>query len=374
MVWHCYAPRKCAIKSGRRDARVSVRFARPPPRNSGLKQRGTPSLDSRTDRRAAENLVLGVDIGGTKVAAGLVNARGKVLHASRAPMSAHGSAEQGFRSVCDAIDAVMLHAAVKKVEAIGLCSPGSVDSKSGMVLRTANLPCWRNFPLVRRIEKRYRLPTRLINDANAAALAEARWGAGKGRASIFYVSLGTGIGTALVLQGRIHEGLTGGAGEGGHMTINFRGPLCGCGKRGCVELYASGTAIAKRARSLLRRGGNGRSRVLKMAGGRISRITAEIVSKAASEGDRLAKKIMEEAAEFLAIWLGGMIDLLEPEVIIFGGGLGAVMLSMRGHIQKKLDAWAINPQWKKVRIVSARFEAQSALVGAAAQWFSPRER
>lgn len=331
-------------------------------------------MDSRTDRRAAENLVLGVDIGGTKVAAGLVNARGKVLHASRVPMSARGSAEQGFRAVCDAIDAVMLHAPAKKAEAIGLCSPGSVDSESGMVLRTANLPCWRNFPLARRIEKRYRLPTRLINDANAAALAEARWGAGRGNASVFYVSLGTGIGTALVLQGRIHEGLTGGAGEGGHMTINFRGPLCGCGKRGCVELYASGTAIAKRVRSLLRRRGNGRSRMLKMADGSISRITAEIVSKAASGGDRLAKKIMEQAAEFLAIWLGGMIDLLEPEVIIFGGGLGAVMLSMRGHVQQKLDVWAINPQWKTVRIVSARFGAESALVGAAAQWFAPRER
>jgi glucokinase len=330
-------------------------------------------LHSRADQRAFENLVLGVDIGGTKVAAGLVNARGQVLRASRVPMIAGGNAEQGFRAVCEAIDAVWLHAPAKKAEAIGLCSPGSVDSKSGIVLRTANLPCWRNFPLARRIEKRYRLPTRLINDANAAALAEARWGAGKGRASVFYVSLGTGIGTALILQGRIHEGRTGGAGEGGHMTINFRGPLCGCGKRGCVELYASGTAIANRARDLLRRGGKGRSRMLKMAGGRVSGVTTEIVSKAASRGDRLAKKIMEEAAEYLAIWLGGMIDLLEPEIIIFGGGLGAVMLSFRGHIQQKLEMWAINPQWKKVRIVSARFGPESALVGAAAQWFAPRQ-
>jgi glucokinase len=330
-------------------------------------------LRKRGAVRASENLVLGVDIGGTKVAAGLVNTRGEVLRASRVPMITRGSAEQGFRAVCDAIDGVMRHEAAKRVEAIGLCSPGSVDSKSGIVLRTANLLCWRNFPLARRIEKHYRLPTRLINDANAAALAEARWGAGKGLASVFYVSLGTGIGTALILQGRIHEGRTGGAGEGGHVTINFRGPLCGCGKRGCVELYASGTAIAKRARNSLRPGRNSRSRILKLAGGRISGVTTEIVSKAASGGDPLAKKIMEEAAEYLAIWLGGMIDLLEPKIIIFGGGLGAVMLSMRGHIQKKLDMWAINPQWKKVRIVSARFGPESALVGAAAQWCAPRE-
>lgn len=330
-------------------------------------------MRGRSDPRASENLVLGVDIGGTKVAAGLLNARGRVLHSSRTPMIARGSAEQGFRAVCDAIDAVMRHASTKKVIAIGLCSPGSVDSKTGTVLSAANLPCWRNFPLARRIAKRYRLPTRLINDANAAALAEARWGAGRGHASLFYVSLGTGIGTALVLQGRIHEGRTGGAGEGGHVTINFRGPLCGCGKRGCVELYASGTAIAKRARRLPRSTKGSGSRMLNSAGGKLSGVTAEIVSKAAAGGDRLATQIMNEAAEYLAIWLGGMIDLLEPELIIFGGGLGAVMLSYRRQIQQKMEMWAINPQWKKVRIVSARFGPESALVGAAAQWLPPRE-
>lgn len=323
--------------------------------------------------RASEELVLGVDIGGTKVAVGLVNTRGEVLHASRAPMLVHGSAEQGLRAVCEAINAVIVHAAAKKVEAIGLCSPGSVDSKTGTVLRTANLPCWRNFPLAPRIANHYQLPTRLINDANAAALAEARWGAGKGHASVFYVSLGTGIGTALVLEGRIHEGRTGGAGEGGHVTINFRGPLCGCGKRGCVELYASGTAIAKRARNLLAGAGGKRSRMRKMAARKITGVTTEIVSKAAAGGDRLAKKIMDEAAEYLAIWLGGMIDLLEPEVIIFGGGLGAVMLSYRDQIQQKLEMWAFNPQWRKVQMVGAQFGPESALVGSAAQWFAPRE-
>ena len=333
----------------------------------------TQSLRKRGAVRASENLVLGVDIGGTKVAVGLVNPRGEVLHSSRAAMLVHGSAEQGLRAVCDAIDAVMVHAAAKKVRAIGLCSPGSVDSKTGTVLRTANLPCWRNFPLARRIEKHYHLTTRLINDANAAALAEARWGAGKGHASVFYVSLGTGIGTALVLEGRIHEGRTGGAGEGGHLTIDFRGPRCGCGKRGCVELYASGTAIAKRARRLLRRADGKDSRMLKMAAGDVSGVTTEIVSKAAAGGDRLAKKIMREAAEYLAIWLGGMIDLLEPEVIIFGGGLGAVMLTFRTHIQETLGVWAINPQWRKVRIVGAQFGPESALVGSAAQWFASRE-
>jgi glucokinase len=157
------------------------------------------------------------------------------------------------------------------------------------------------------------------------------------------------------------------------MTINFRGPLCGCGKRGCIEMYASGTAIAKRARSLLRHGRTGRSRMLKMAGGEVSAITTEIVSRAASSGDPLAKKTLEEAAEHLAIWLGGMIDLLEPEAIILGGGLGRMMTSFRSHIWHTLDQWTVNPHWRDVRIVSAQYGPESALVGAAAQWFGQRE-
>jgi glucokinase len=331
------------------------------------------NLPKHASERASGKLVLGVDIGGTKVAAGLVNSGGEVLWAARSHMIARGSAEQGFRAVQEAIDAVMTQAPEKTVGAIGVCSPGWVDSPRGVLLSAANLPCWRNFPLAQKIEKHYGLPTRLANDAKAAALAEARWGAGNRYDSVLYVSLGPGIGTALVLQGEIYQGPAGGAGEGGHMTINFRGPLCGCGKRGCIEMYASGTAIARRARSLLRHRGSRRSRMLKLAGGDVAGVTTEIVSKAALSGDLLAKKILEEAAEHLAIWLGGMIDLLEPEAIILGGGLGRRMTSFRSHIRQKLDQWTVNPHWRDVRIVSAQYGSESALVGAAAQWFTPRE-
>jgi glucokinase len=197
------------------------------------------------------NLALGVDIGGTKVAVGLVNSRGQIRHAARAPMAARGDAEQGFRAVLNAIDSVMPQARTARVRAIGVCAPGWVESEKGVLLTATNLPCWRNFPLARKIEKHYGLPTRLTNDASAAALAEAKWGAGARHESIFYVSLGTGIGTAMVRDGEIYHGRAGGGCEGGHMTVNFSGPLCGCGKRGCIEMYASGTAISRRARSLL---------------------------------------------------------------------------------------------------------------------------
>jgi glucokinase len=331
-------------------------------------------LKNRIRAGSPHKLVLGVDIGGTKVAVGLVTARGQILHTGRAPMAAHGSAEQGFRAVLNAMDGVMPHVRAARVRAIGVCAPGWVESERGVLLSATNLPCWRNLPLAQKIEKHYGLPTRLTNDASAAALAEAKWGAGAKSESIFYVSLGTGIGTAMVREGEIYHGRAGGGCEGGHMSINFNGPLCGCGKRGCVEMYASGTAISTRARRLLRQSRNDRSQILKMAGGNISNVTAETVNKAARSGDQLAMQILEEASGHLAIWLGNIIDLLEPEVIIVGGGIGRVMTSYRARMRRTLETWAISPGAHRVPILDARYGSQSALAGAAAQWLVPTHR
>jgi glucokinase len=331
-------------------------------------------LKNRSHAGSSHKLVLGVDIGGTKVAVGMVNSHGQILHATRAPMVARGSADGGFRAVLQAMDAVMPQTRAARVRAIGVCAPGWVESQKGVLLSATNLPCWENFPLARKLEKHYGLPTRLTNDASAAALAEAKWGAGAKYESIFYVSLGTGIGTAMVREGEIYHGRPGGSCEGGHMSINFNGPLCGCGKRGCVEMYASGTAISRRARGLLRQSRNHRSQILKMAGGNISNITAQTVNNAARSGDQLAKQILQAAADHLAIWLGNMIDLLEPEVIIVGGGIGRVMMAYRASIRRTLKTWAVNPGARRVRILNARYGSQSALAGAAAQWLVPPHR
>ncbi len=332
-------------------------------------------MKNRSRAGSSHKLVLGVDIGGTKVAVGLVNSRGQILHSSRAPMLARGSAEQGFRAVLQAMDGEVLQARAAQVRAIGVCSPGWVESDPGVLRSATNLPCWKDFPLARKIEKHYGWPTRLTNDASAAALAEAKWGAGAKYENIFYVSLGTGIGTAIVRGGEIYRGRAGGSCEGGHTSINFNGPLCGCGKRGCVEMYASGSAISRRARNLLSKKKNNHSRILKMADGIIANVTAETVTKAARSGDKLAKQILEEAASHLAMWLGNMIDLLEPEVIVLGGGIGRLMTAYRTSIRRTLETWAINPGAHRVPILNARYGSQSALAGAAAQWLvSPRGR
>ncbi|MGD0428546.1 MAG: ROK family protein [Candidatus Acidiferrales bacterium] len=331
-------------------------------------------MKNRGRATTSHHLVLAVDIGGTKVAAGLVNSHGRILHTARSAMVARATAVEGFRAVQHAMDAVMPQARAARVRAIGVCAPGWVDSERGVLLSATNLPCWRNFPLARKIQKLYGLSTRLTNDASSAALAEAKWGAGAKYESIFYVSLGTGIGTAIVREGEIYHGRPGGSCEGGHTSINFDGPLCSCGKRGCIEAYASGTAISTHARRLLRQQLNNRSLILKMAGGNISNVTTEAVNQAARSGDSLATQILEEAADHLTIWLGNMIDLLEPEAIILGGGIGRMMTSFRARMRRTLHTWAINPGAQRIPILNARFGSQSALAGAAAQWFAPKHQ
>jgi glucokinase len=314
----------------------------------------------------SKNSILGVDIGGTKVAAGLFTSLGKTLAASRVPMVASGTAQEGLRAVFRAIDSVLADSKARAVRGIGISVPGWVDFHGGRVILAANLPCWREYPLASKVAGRYGMRVRIANDADAASLAEATWGAGKKSKRVFYVSLGTGIGTGMVLNRRVCLGRGGSAFEGGHMTINFTGPRCPCGKRGCIEMYSSGKAIARVARERLEESGAKGSRILALANGKASCITAEVVVTAARSNDRVARSVLSEASDHLAIWLGNIIDLLDPEIIIFGGGLGQSMLQFLPRVRKHLEMWAINPRRRKIPIVAARYGSESALVGSAA--------
>lgn len=325
--------------------------------------------------KARQKLFIGVDIGGTKVAAGAVNSKGEIVAHARKRMVARGSAEEGLRVVFEAIDALLRNPRARGASAIGISVPGWIDTARGILIGAANIPCWKNFPLAREIARRYGLRTRIGNDANVAALAEAAWGAGAGYRNVFYVALGTGIGTGIVQSGRIYAGRTGSAGEGGHTTIDFRGPLCGCGKRGCIEAYASGTAIGKNARERLLEGGTsasagagGASKMLALADGKIEAVTSEIVARAAAHGDTLANAVLNETAERFAVWLGNIIELFEPDVIVVGGGAGHLMMTRVRQVREALETWSINPRWREIPIVEAKYGAESAVAGAAALW------
>lgn len=312
---------------------------------------------------AQKRVFVGVDIGGTKVAAGLVDANGEIGTQVRVPMISHASAEDGLSAVLQAI-AQVLPLGDAQVSGIGICAPGPLDPTTGVILNPPNVPCWRNFPLAEEVRKVYRVPVRVDNDANAAALAEARWGAGRGYPSVFYATIGTGIGTGIIFDGCIFHGRTGAAGEGGHVSIDYRGPLCNCGKPGCIEVYASGTAIGKRARQKLADGG--KSSMLALAGGGLDAVTGEIVGKAYAAGDPLATEILTETADMVALWLGNMIDLLDPHVIVIGGGAAALLRPFFERIRQRIPKLTVNPRSSEVLIVSSRYGADSGIAGGAA--------
>jgi glucokinase len=315
-------------------------------------------------------LVLGVDIGGTKVAAGVVNEAGEILSKVRVPMIANDSAATAMDCVHRAIEAGM-RSGSGSVEAIGISSPGPLDPKRGMIINTPNLPCWRNFPLLAEIEERYRLPVQLDNDANAAGLAEAIWGAGRNFDSVFYVTIGTGIGTAIILNKRIYHGRTGAAAEGGHMSIDMHAPVaCGCGKHGCLESMASGPAIAARARAKLNGDPSGGTLLRAMSCNGV--ITAEVVCDAAEAKDPVANLVLLEIAELLSVWLGNVIDLLEPEVIVVGGGVAAGLAPWLPKIANGFRRWTINTRANEIPLVPAKYGADSGIAGSAALCLSDR--
>jgi len=311
---------------------------------------------------------IGVDVGGTKVAAGLVDSVGEITHQTRIPMVATDAAA-GLAAVTSAIDSV--RAAAQRnpesqglISGIGICAPGPLDPRTGVIINPPNLPGWRNFPLASLISKSYRLPVRVDNDGNAAALAEAIWGAGRGCRNIFCATIGTGIGAGIVLDGRIYHGRTGAAGEGGHMSIDYRGPRCKCGKLGCIEILASGPAIARRASEQIAAGR--RSAILEQAGGHLDRITGQMVGRAYLAGDLLAKGVLQETAMFLTVWLGNIVDLLEPDVMIIGGGAASMLQPFFGEIRDQLPGWCVNSHCQEIPLVTAHYGADAGIAGGAA--------
>jgi glucokinase len=306
-------------------------------------------------------LTVGVDIGGTKVAAGVVDEQGKILARRRQRTPAEG-AEAAIDTV---VDLVRDLASEHEVEAVGLGAPGFVDAGRSTVLFTPNLP-WREEPLREVVEKRCGLAAVVENDANAAAWAEARFGAGRGEPFVVLLTIGTGIGGGLVLDGRLYRGRFGVAAEIGHLNVVPDGRLCGCGNTGCWERYASGRALVREAQELARRSPEQARRLLELGGGSPEGIVGSIVTEAAKAGDPAALRCFE----VLARWLGhGMADLaaiLDPGVFVLGGGVceaGDILLAPTvAEYEARLTGHSHRPL-AEVRL--AELGPEAGIVGAA---------
>lgn len=309
----------------------------------------------------AKKLVMGVDIGGTKVAVGLVDAAGQIVSQGRAPMIANGTPEAGLQAVIGAIDSLWCD----EVQSIGICAPGPLDPKTGVILNPPNVPCWRNFPLGEKLRSKYSVPVKVDNDANAAALAETRWGTARGYHYVFYATVGTGIGTGIVFDRKTYHGHTGSAGEGGHVSIDYHGPVCACGKRGCIEILAAGPAIGARARAKLTESSRA-SAMRELSAGNVASVTSELVGKAYGLGDGVAREVLQETVELLTVWLGNIVDLLDPDVLVMGGGVAAMLGPFFVEIKSELPKWCVNPRASEIPLVMAHYGADAGIAGGAA--------
>lgn len=311
------------------------------------------------------SLVVGVDVGGTKVAAGLVDSSGKIHAQSRTPMVANDAA-RGLAAVATAIDELQKASpSPNGIRPIGICAPGPLNPITGMIINPPNLQAWHKYPLADEVRRLYPGATvNIDNDANAAALAEAKWGAGRGYPNVFYATIGTGIGTGIVFDGHVYHGRTGSATEGGHLGIDPLGPLCPCGKRGCIEVLAAGPAIARRAREKL--GHTSKSLLLEMAGGNAESVTSEMVGKAYWLEDPVAKEVMRETLDLLGYWLGNVVDLVEPDVIVIGGGVSSMLAPFLDEIRGRWVGACLNPYPQDIPLVLAHYKEDAGIAGAAA--------
>ncbi len=262
--------------------------------------------------------LLGIDIGGTKAVAVLARRGGEILEERRVEGWPLGEAARDVDVLIDHTRALLERGGLTPTDigALGVCAPGPLDPLAGIVIGAPNLEGWDHFPLRERLEQALRIPVRIENDANAAALAEWRYGAGRGARNLLFLTMSTGVGGGLILDGRLYRGTHFQAGEVGHIPIVGDGRLCGCGMRGCLEAYTSGAAIARRVRDDIQ-GGQG-TRILELAQGDPARINARHWTEAIRSGDGYALRLREEFLDHLAQGLAVLVMLLDPERIVLG--------------------------------------------------------
>ena len=321
--------------------------------------------------------VLAVDLGGTKIAAALISPDNRVMAREHSPTLV----AEGFQAVIGrifaAIDRILSQANVDPagLDSIAVAAAGAIDTDKGLITSSPNLPGWlcvplRNMvkgwldvPLRNMVKKRYGVDSCLLNDADAAALAEHRLGAGRGVANLVYITVSTGIGGGIIVNNELYSGVSGCAGEIGHMTIDASGPECNCGNRGCLEVLASGTAVAAEAKRRIRQGES--SRLTDIVSADLEAITAEKVALAAQDGDQLAREVISRAAGYLGMGMVNLVNIFNPEMIIVGGGLSKMGELLLGPARQVVKQRAVQICAGAVHIVTAALGDDAGVLGAA---------
>ena len=320
--------------------------------------------------------VLGIDIGGTNLVVGSVAADGSAVHAVGTEPT---QAEAGSSDVVDRLVTLAERTIAQtkrdvpgaEIVGVGVGAPGPLDTKSGIVLLTPNLG-WVNLPLRRIIHDRLGLPAMLDNDANCAVLGEWWVGAARGSKNAIGLTIGTGIGGGIILDGKLYHGASDVAGEIGHTTIDTEGRRCKCGNYGCLEAYASGPNIAMRAREVLEAGAV--SILPSQVGGDLTRITAQTVYEAAAAGDELALEVVNDTAKFLAVGVANLLNVFNPEVVVVCGGVTLAGDHLFVPLRREVSRRAFKPAVAACRIVPGELSGTAGVFGAAKVFLDAEQR
>lgn len=305
---------------------------------------------------------IGIDVGGTNIKMALVSPKGDILYSKTIPTRAEMGYEYTVDNIKQAIHDLLkeTNSTNRDIEAIGFGFPGQIDYKNGIVRLAPNIPGWVEVPIASMVEKEFNIPTKVDNDVRCAALGELNYGAGVGCENVICITVGTGIGSGLIINGKIVRGASNAAGEIGHIKLQMHdGPICGCGDTGCLEAFASGPAIIAMAEEYIKGGKSTKYREMADPD-----INPYIVAEAAKQGDAVAKRIFTIMGEYIGIGLSSVINLLNPEKIIIGGGVAEAGDILFNPIKETISKRAMSIAGSTVQIVSAKLGNNAGVIGA----------
>jgi glucokinase len=307
------------------------------------------------------SLACGIDVGGTKIAGGVVDENGVILEELRVESPATDA-----EAIEEAIAGLVTQLRERHpIETVGVGAAGYIDKARAVVLFAPNV-AWRNEDLKGELEKRVALPVVIENDANAAAWGEFVYGAGHDTDDLLLVTVGTGVGGGLVLDGKVYRGANGVGAEIGHMRVVPNGILCGCGKHGCFEQYASGSALVREARALAMSGAQIAQGMLQRAGGDLTKITGPLITEAAQDGDQGAVQQLAELGRWLGEGVASLTEILDPGVVVVGGGVSEADALLLEPMRTAFAGQLVGRGFRPIpEIRKARLGNRAGLIGAA---------
>lgn len=306
---------------------------------------------------------IGIDVGGTNVKFALISPNGEILYSNSTPTRSEMGYEYTVNNIKQAISTLIkeTNSNTKDIKGIGFGFPGQIDYKNGIVVNLPNISGWNNVHISEIIKKEFGIETKIDNDVRCAALGELKYGAGKGCENLICITVGTGIGSGIILNGKLIRGATNTAGEIGHIKLFPDGEkLCGCGDYGCLEAYVSGPSIVEMAENYIKGGKSTKFREMAEDG----KITPYIVAKAAEAGDMVAKKIFDFMGEYLGTGLASVVNLLNPEKIIIGGGVATCGNLLINPLKETLLKRAMPIPAQAVDIVPAQLGNNAGVIGS----------